>query len=156
MDEINLDELEKDITNKNAVEERMRKLHADKKLAEESAAAAQKAKEETDAKLAQMEKDNKFFSGFSDTLSKNPQAAEYKDKIKEKFAAGYSMEDAVITTLHAEGKLSSQPGMKESPIGGSAINNVAGSPQKAVSEMSREDKLAGLRDAEARGDLGLS
>src|SRR6185436_12681969 len=73
----------------------------------------QTAKERDEAKaLAEKEaaekaaalKDVDFYKNFSTVSSKYSAATEYQDKIKEKVGAGYSVEDATISTLVAEGK----------------------------------------------------
>lgn len=153
-DEIN--KIETDINNKNAVEERVRKAISDKKESEARADAAIKAKAESDEKLAQMEKETKFLNSFSEALGKNPEAAEYRDKIKEKFNSGYSLNDALITTLVGEGKYTPPPVQRENVAGGSASNQIVNNnASKSVGQMSKDEKLQGLLDAEKRGDLGL-
>ncbi len=149
---IDLNELDKNINNKNAVEERMHNLAKGKKEAEE-------AKAQLEQKLADSEKENKFFSSFSDSIAKYPQAADFKDKIKEKVMAGYDVEDATVAILSREGKFTQssapQP-VVSSPLGGSASTSMQNGGVKTHSEMSREEKRSALMEAEKRGDIGLS
>lgn len=157
-DKIDIEGIEKDIINKNAVEDRIRNLHKDKKLAEEAAEAAKKAKEESEAKLAALEKETTFLNKFSDINAKFPGANDFKDKIKEKFASGYSVEDATVSILHAEGKLNPQtaPVVRDNVAGGSAPNQITNQAQKTLAQMSRDERWAALAEAERRGDIGLS
>ncbi len=155
MDDLNLDELEKDINNKNAVEERFRNLANSRNEAQAKAEAETKARQDAEAKLAALEKETQFLNSFSDSLTKFPGAAEYKDKIKEKFSSGYSLEDAAVAILHAEGKLNPQQPVvnRESPAGGSATNQITQPQNKSIQEMGRDDLLNALKEAEARGDI---
>jgi hypothetical protein len=156
MDETQLDDIEQEITNKNAVEDRIRNLHKDKKEAEDAKAEAEKAKLEAEAKLAIMEKETNFLNSFSDSIAKYPSAPEFKDKIKEKVMAGYSVEDATVAILHAEGKLTNPPPPRENVAGGSAPNQIISSTPKSVKEMTSNERWDALREAEKRGDLGLT
>lgn len=133
---------------KNQLEERQRKLVADKKAAEEKAASLE-------AEKLKAEKERDFYSSFSDSIAKYPSAPEYKDKIKEKVMAGYSVEDATISILHAEGKLIPPTPPKENVAGGSAPTNIAQAQPKTLSDMNREERWEALKEAERRGDIGL-
>ncbi len=153
MDETKIETIETEINSKNAVEERVRKAISDKKEAEAKVEEAVKKQTETEAKLAQMEKDTQFLNSFTDVTAKFPTASEYKDKIREKVMSGYSVDDATISILHAEGKLSSTPNMGNI-AGGSAPNQIIG--QKTVQEMSSTERWAALKEAEKKGDIGMS
>lgn len=155
MDELELDNLEKDINNKDAVGDRIRNLHKSKKEAEDKFELAEKARTDAEAKVATMEKETKFLNSFSDSITKYPGATEYKDKIKEKFNSGYSLDDAVVSILVSEGKYTPPTQPKESAAGGSAPNQITGNPKKTVQEMNKDEKLAALREAEQRGDLSV-
>ena len=158
MDDLNLDELEKDINNKNVVEERIRNLHTGKKEAELRAETEAKARQEAEGKLATMEKETSFLNSFSDINAKFPGATEFKDKIREKVVSGYSVEDATVAILHAEGKLGANP-TPQAPIGnvagGSAPNQINTPNIKPVSEMTRDERWGALREAEKRGDISM-
>ncbi len=159
-DELNLEDLdtiEKEITNKNAVEERVRNSITAKKEAEAKAEAADKARVEAEAKLATMEKETKFLNSFTDVTAKFPTASEFKDKIKEKVMSGYSVDDAAISILVAEGRYTPpvQPVQKENVAGGSAPNQIVQTPNKSVQEMTSAERWAALGEAERRGDIGL-
>ena len=156
MDNQEIDKVEAEITNKNAVEERVRKAISDKKEAEAKFEQAEKARLEYEAKLSAMEKQTKFLEDFSTVTTKFPTASEFKDKIRDKVASGYSVDDATVAVLHAEGKLSSSPVQSGNVAGGSAPNQITNSPQKTVKEMASTERWAALREAELKGDIGMS
>jgi hypothetical protein len=158
MEDLNLDELEKEINNKNAVEDRIRNLHSAKKEAEDKLQAESKARQELEARLAGVEKETTFLNSFSDTITKFPQAGEYRDKIKEKVLGGYSMEDATIAILHAEGKLNSAPKVErmENVTGGSAPNQITNNAPVSPGQMTQAQRFEALREAEKRGELFMS
>ena len=155
MDNTELDKTEAEINNKNAVEERFINLNKRAKEAEDKAQLAEKSKVEAEAKVAQMDKETSFLNSFSDVTAKFPTASEYKDKIKEKVMSGYSVDDATISILHAEGKLSSTPSLGNT-AGGSAPNQITNQAQKTTKEMSSNERWDALREAERRGDLGMN
>lgn len=133
---------------KNKAEKRIKSLSEKVKLTAEERDNLAKAKEESDAKAAEALKDAEFYKNFTTTATKYPGAADYLDKIQEKHRAGYSVEDATISTLVAEGKFTPPtppPQPKESPAGGSAVTNVS-KGEKSVSEMSQEERRKVLED----------
>lgn len=156
MDDTTVDTIEADINNKNAVEERVRKAISDKKEAEARAEESEKKQAESDAKLIQMEKETAFLNSFSEVTTKFPTASEFKDKIKEKvMTSGYSVDDATVAVLHAEGKLSSTPVQQGNVTGGSAPNQITNQGQKPLSELKSSERWDMLREAERRGDIGM-
>lgn len=110
------------------------------------------------AQTESLTKERDFLNSFGDQLGKFPEAASFKDKIKEKVLKGYSVEDATTAVLVSEGKYT--PPRVEQPIeniaGGSAptIHQPTGS--KTFSQMSRDEKRAKLIEAEQRGDISVS
>lgn len=156
MNEDQVDNIETDINNKNAVEERVRKAISDKKEAETRFEVEQKARQESDAKVAQMEKETNFLNSFSDVSAKFPTASEFKDKIKEKvMTSGYSVDDATVAVLHAEGRLTSTPVQQGNVAGGSAPNQIIQSGNKTLKEHTSAERWEMLREAERRGDIGM-
>ncbi len=155
MNEEELKAAEAEINSKNAVEERFINLNKRAKEAEEKFQIAEKAKVEAEAKVAQMDKETSFLNSFSDVTAKFPTASEFKDKIKEKVMSGYSVDDATISILHAEGKLSSTPSLGNT-AGGSAPNQITNQTQKTTKEMTSDERWAALAEAERRGDLGMN
>lgn len=160
-DELELDlELEDQNINNNRSEERIRNLSSKARTFAEERDAAKAAFDTAEAEKATLQKERDFFESFSDTASKFPGASEHKDAIKEKVLAGYSVEDATVSVLNAEGKLT--PSVEKAPepqavAGGSAPTAL---PQaggnKTLGEMSREEKRTEVMGAIARGDIFLS
>lgn len=143
----------------NRTEERIKDLSSKVKSAsEERDTANAKAESEATARLA-AEKERDFYSSFSESTAKFPNASEYKNKIKAKVMAGYTVEDATVAVLNSEGKLtqSAPPPPTPAPAaGGSAVNQLPATGTKTVSEMNRDEKRQALMDAEKRGDISLT
>lgn len=150
MDDIQ--KIEDDIIKSNAVEERMKNLSKAKIDAEAKALEMDKFRQEAEAKAIAAEKERDFFKGFSIQSSKYPGANDYQDKILEKFHSGYDIEDATISVLAKEGKLTPQV-QRQSPAGGSASNQISQGGSKTLSEMTREEKRQAILEAEAKGDI---
>jgi outer membrane murein-binding lipoprotein Lpp len=115
-----------------------------------------KAKEEADEARLKAEKERDFYANFTDSVAQRPQASEYKDAIKEKVFAGYTVEDATVSVLAKEGKLTVEAQPRQAPIGGSANTSIPDGATKSVDEMSTDDKLKALFEAEKRGEIGFS
>lgn len=112
--------------------------------------AAKKAAEEAAA-----ERD--FYKNLAKLSSKYPAAADYEDKILEKVKKGYDMDDATVAVLTKAGKLNNMPPKveRETVAGGSATTNPS-QGVKGPKEMTQAERLNALREAEARGEIGLS
>ena len=155
-DELNLDLGNEELTRK---DKRIESLSSKvKETSTERDAANAKAETEAASRLV-AEKERDFYASFSDTVTKFPAASEFKDKIREKVMAGYSAEDATVSVLNAEGKLTpAAPVIEVAPPagGGSAVNQLPSTGTKSVSEMSREEKRQQLVEAEKRGDISLT
>lgn len=154
-DELNLDldtEEEEKLKAKNRYEKLSEKVRLTAKEKEEAEA---RAVTEAD-KAKAMEKERDFFKDFSAQSSKYPNANEYQDKIWEKVKTGYSTEDAIVSTLAKEGKLPTQPApVPDNVAGGSAANQLGEDGKKSVSEMTVDEKLEALKEAEKKGDLSV-
>jgi hypothetical protein len=136
----------------NRIKDLSSKVKEKAQLAEENAAKA----EEADARATAAEKKAEFLESFSQVSAKHPNASEYKDAIQEKVFAGYTVEDAAVAVLAAEGKYSPPAGEVVAPIaaaGGSASNPPLQGAEKPLDEMSREEKRAQLMAAEQSGEL---
>ena len=158
-DELDLEQLDNEIEGESKVEKRIKDLSGKVRLtAEERDAFKAKADEES-TKASGLQKEVEFLNSFGDQLTKYPEAVSFRDKIKEKVLKGYSIEDATISTLASEGKLTAS--QKEIQIdniagGAAAVNQPITGGQKTVSEMTRDEKRAKLFEAEQRGDISLS
>ena len=157
-DELNLDldNLEAQAEEKLKIKNRYQQLSEKVKLtAQEKEEALAKVQAEVEAR-ANAEKERDFYKDFSANVSKYPQASEYQDKILEKVRGGYSTEDAMIAVLAKEGKLtapSPEPvrQVQSQVEGGSAPTVFEG--DKTLSNMTAEEKLAALMEADKAGSL---
>ncbi len=115
--------------------------------------------QERDAAIAAKEaadKERDFYKGFSGVATKYPAAAEFQDKILEKVNAGYDVEDATVSVLNKEGKLTAPPPAPPGPAaGGSAAVNLPEGGVKSPREMSQTERRNALLDAEKRGDISV-
>ena len=100
-------------------------------------------------------KEVEFYSSFSNATDKYPLAKDFKDKIKEKVLAGYTVEDATVAVLASEGKLTPAPPATESPAGGSAVNQPSPGGPKSLEEMTREEKREEVLKAVERGEISV-
>lgn len=113
---------------------------------------------ERDVKIAELERENTFNSGFMDVLGSHPAAKDHKDEIKEKVLAGYTPEDATYAVLGKVGKLGAPKAPDSvSPAGGSAAISVPQSGGiKAPHEMNKEELRTAVLAAQDRGDIALT
>lgn len=155
-EELNLDDLdsiqenaEKKLKVKNRFEQLSEKVILTSKEKEEALAKANQAEE---ARL-KAERERDFYKDFSTNIAKYPNAAEYQDKIREKVQNGYQTEDAIISVLAKEGKLTTPPPpTPEITVeGGSAPTITEGA--KSLADMTPEEKLAALAEADKAGEL---
>ena len=141
------------------VEKRIKDLSEKVKLTSEERDEKERLLQERDIKISGLEKERDFLNSFGDAMAKYPDAISYKDKIKEKVLKGYSMEDAINSTLILEGKYN--PPVKpevssENPAGGSAATQPITGGEKPISELTREEKRVKLLEAEQRGDISIT
>ena len=103
------------------------------------------------------EKERDFYKNLSKLSSKYPNATDFEDKILEKVKKGYDIDDATVAVLSKAGKLNTmQPRQeREMVAGGSATTNPS-QGSKGIKEMTQTERLQALREAESRGDIGLS
>jgi hypothetical protein len=152
-DSLNLDNVELQAEEKLKVKNRFDKL-SEKVILTGKERDEALAKAKTEAERAEAaSKEASFYKDFSVNISKYPAASEYQDKILEKVRSGYSTEDAMVSVLAKEGKLSSQPAQQPSVQveGGSALTLQGGS--KSLRDMSADEKFAALTEADKTGDL---
>lgn len=159
--DLDLDELDQNIQKRNTardkVEERMNSLNEKVILTAKERDELRQLNEQLTADKAALEKEKAFLSSFTDATAKFPGAVEYKDAIWEKVQAGYSVEDATLVVTTANKPTEEAPAPKESrpesPAGGSAATVPTAIGEKSISDMTRDEKLAALREIEARGEL---
>lgn len=102
------------------------------------------------------QKEVSFYKDFTGVTSKYANASQYTDQIKTKVLAGYTVEDATVSVLAKEGKLTTPAPEKESAAGGSAVVPPNAQGPKPLSEMTTAEKFAALKEAEAKGDISWS
>lgn len=155
MDDLNLDldNIEANAEKNLQTKDRFAKL-TEKGLEAEKGRQEAEAKLQTEAQArATAEKERDFFKSFSQISSKHPGAAEYQDQILERVNKGYDPEEAALAVLAKEGKLSNQaPVQRQAQAeGGSALTNLGEGGNKAVSEMSQDERMQALLQAEKEG-----
>ena len=158
-EDLDLEQLDTEIEKENKVETRIKDLSGKVKTIAEERDTEKRLRAEDKAKAEGLQKEVEFLNSFGDQLSKHPEASPFKDKIKEKVLKGYSIEDATISTLASEGKLTAS--QKEIHIdnvagGSAAVNQPITGGRKEVSQMNREEKRNLLLEAEQRGDIQLN
>lgn len=113
--------------------------------------------EEAERKAQEAEKNLKFVSDFSEMVPKYQAASEYRDAIKEKVDAGYTIEDATVAVLNANGKLIPQaqeePVIETAPIAGGSAPTQLPTQAKSPSEFTQDDLRAELSKPERAADL---
>lgn len=149
-------QLDEEIQQESKVEKRIKHLSNKVKLTSQERDELAKANQKVEAERDTAKKEVEFYSAFSDTTDKYPVAKEYKDKIKEKVLAGYSVEDAAVAVLAKEGRLEAPLPAKDNPAGGSATNPPMTGDVKPLQDMTREEKRAEVLKAIDRGDINLT
>ena len=146
------------VERQNKVEKRIKDLSEKVKLTAEERDEQKRLLGERDTKISGLEKERDFLNSFGDAMAKYPDAVSHKEKIKDKVLKGYSMEDAITSTLISEGKYTSEKKEVplENPAGGSAITQPTTGGEKTIREMTRDEKRAKLVEAEQRGDLSVT
>lgn len=144
----------------NKIEKRISELNKKVILTAKERDDLAKAKEELQLEKDNAIKERDFYASFADSIAKYPNASEYKEAIKEKVLAGYDAEDATIAVLAREGKYAPQVAeaeaeTPESPVGGSAVNQMNLKGEKSPQEMTREELRAALVEAEKKGELSI-
>src|SRR3990167_4120133 len=153
-DVLDIQDVEEDVQD-NKVEQRIKKLSNKVKLTSKERDELARGKQKLEAERDTAKKEVEFYSAFSDTTDKYPNAKEFKDKIKEKVLLGYSVEDAAVAVLAKEGKLTMPQPTPDNPAGGSAVNLPNTREPKPLKDMSLEEKRAEVIKAVDRGDISL-
>lgn len=150
---LDLDKIEAQTEEKLKVKNRFTELSEKvKTTAQERDEANAKVSTEAQARV-NAEKERDFFKDFSANVTRYPNAGEFQDKILEKVKAGYSTEDAMVSVLAKEGKLSmpEAPRPQQNVAGGSAPTTMDGG--KGLSDMTAAEKLSALAEIEKTGGL---
>lgn len=124
-------------------EERIKQLSEKVELTAKERDEVKNLVKERDDKIASLEKENAFNSGFADILGTHPAAKDHKDEIKAKVLSGYSPEDAAYAVLGKAGKLGTSAPAPQ-VAGGSADTAMPQGGQKEIKDMSLAEKRAVL------------
>lgn len=153
--DLDLDKIESDAEKQLEVKNRYKQLSEKVIQGKKENEELTSAKEALEKEKAETAKERDFFKDFSKHSSKYSQASEYQDKIWEKVKGGYSVEDAIVSTLAKEGKLGTKA--PEAPIaaGGSASNQIGDLGVKSLKDMTTAEKLAQLMELEKKGDISI-
>lgn len=147
-DELNLDldTIESNVQEKEKVKNRFEQLSEKVILTSKERDEKAKLAETLQADNAAISKERDFFKDFSNNVSKYPAATEYQEQILEKVKAGYSTEDAIVSILNKEGKLTPQAVQQPQTQveGGSAPTTLEGT--KGIQDMSAEEKFNALNE----------
>ena len=140
--------------NINRAEKRIKDLSSKVETASQERDEARQVAEKAANLAAEAEKERDFFKELSTLASKHPGATDFQDKILEKVKAGYTPEDATVSVLNAEGKLS--PITNTAPMGaagGGSASTVIPSGERSAQEMTQEERRAALTASSESGEL---
>lgn len=125
-------------------EERIRQLSEKVELTSKERDEKDKLIQERDEKIATLEKENTFNSGFVDVLASHSAAKDHKDEIKAKVMAGYSVEDATYAVLGKAGKLGATLETPTQVAGGPSAVNTPQTGEKSVADMTQAERREAL------------
>ncbi len=149
-DELELELEEQEQSSKS--EKRIKDLSEKVKLTSEERDEKDKLLQEQAKQLESVQKEADFFKNFNTLSAKYPGATEFQDAIKEKVMSGYDYEDATVSVLNKEGKLSQETAtVPVNPAGGSAATALPSDGEKPIGEMSQAERMEELSKRE--GDL---
>lgn len=141
-------ELDNLINEPSESEKRIKQLSSTVKTTSEERDAEKQRADAAEAKVAEAERAAQFSDSFSDVVSTNPAAKDFKDDIRNKVMSGYTVQDATYAVLGAAGKLGQSVAETASPAGGSAsINLPSAGATKTAAEMTQEERRAVLSEA---------
>jgi hypothetical protein len=150
------EELDVELNQPSESEKRIKQLSGTVKSMAEERDAAKQAADAAAAQAAEVARERDFYAGFADVVSQNPAAKDHKDDILSKVKSGYTVEDAAWAVLGKAGKIGQSNTVDVNVAGGSAVNAIQQNTQKPVNEMTQAERLEGLREAEARGELSMN
>lgn len=138
----------------NKTEVRIKNLSSKVREASTERDDAKKLAEEAEARALAAEKKVEFLGSFTEVSGKYQGATEYRDAIEAKVQAGYSVEDATVSVLNAEGKLTA-PVQTVQPVtaGGGSAATLIPSTDKTVGEMNQAERREALMAPERQEEL---
>lgn len=158
-DELDIENLDDEVEKEHIIDKRIKSLNDKVRVTAEDRDEKDRLLKEKLSENENLVKERDFLNSFGDQIGKHPEAAQFKDQIKERVLKGYSIEDATSAVLVAEGKYNPPQGPPpsiENIAGGSAPTLHQAGGEKSVSQLSREEKRAKLMEAEQRGDISVS
>lgn len=159
------DELELELEgeeNINKTQERITKLSSKVRETATERDEAKAAAEKSEAERQSAVKERDFYQGFSAMTSKYAAAAEHTEDIKAKVVAGYSVEDATVAVLAANGKFGGTaapivpPASPMPAAGGSASIAIPDGGSKPIGQWTQEERRAKLVELQNAGDISLT
>ncbi len=137
-----------DLTDEDKVENtRIKELSNKVKTTAEERDTERSAKEAEILARQSAEKERDFYASFADSSSQYPQAKDFKEEIKSKVLSGYSVEDATVSVLAKNGKLTTSSVSEDTAAGGSASTRLPNNGgDKQVSEMTPEERKAAVHE----------
>lgn len=124
-------------------QQRINELSEKVKLTSQERDEKDKILKEQGEKIATLEKENTFNSGFADVLGIHSAAKDHKEEIKDKVMKGYSVEDATFAVLGKAGKLGA-PQEQVQVAGGSADTTVTQEANKTPQTMTQAERRSKL------------
>lgn len=134
--------------------ERVKELSQKVKESGQKVTELETARTDAEQKQIAAEKQRDFYKSFSGLAGKYPAANEHLADIEAKVMAGYDPEDATVSVLSKAGKLTAPKVDRDLSAGGSSATTIS-TEQKKPGDMTQSERLAALREAEARGDISL-
>jgi len=138
----------------NRTEKRIKDLSSKVEMTAQERDEAREAAEKALALAQANEKERDFYKDFSNMTGKYQGAADHQDQILEKVKLGYTVEDATVAVLNAEGKLSpiAQSAPQMSAAGGSSAT-VLPANDRSAGDMTQAERRAELLKANDSGEL---
>lgn len=130
--------------NESRSQERIKQLSEKVELTSKERDEKDRLLKEQSEKIAQLERENSFNSGFADVLGTQPAAKDFKDDIKSKVLAGYSVEDATFAVLGKAGKLGAPVSQAPKEIAGGSAPNAMSQSQKEIGDMTQSERREAL------------
>lgn len=151
------EELELDLENEeiNRAEKRIKDLSSKVRETSEERDTLKAQAEAAEAAKIAAESKVEFLNSFSDVSAKYQGANDFRTEIEEKVQKGYSIEDATVSVLNAQGKLI--PQVETVPLvpaaGGSAPITLPDGSAKGAGEMTQAERREALTSPERAAEV---
>lgn len=129
----------------NPAQDRIKQLSANVETTAKERDELKGLRDKDQQKIAELERENSFNTGYADMLGNYPTAREHKDDIKTKVMAGYTVEDATLAVLGKAGKLG---GSAPAPqVAGGSSDTTIQTTTKETKDMTQAERRAELDKA---------